>query len=132
MGDVANALGGQRAANVAAFAVTLDQAPGVDEVVHHLADAPFRDAEPDGQVLTGDHRVVGDEVERPLLRLADAEGPRSLRHTLKIRYRKTPSQARPKFPLSRGQAEECKDSRAPLLCFQPFLWSVLEHHSWAS
>ena len=33
-------------------------------------------------VLTGDHRVVGDEVERPLLSRADAEGRRSLRHSL--------------------------------------------------
>ena len=28
---------------------------------------------PAGQVLTGDHRVVGHQVERPLLRGADAE-----------------------------------------------------------
>ena len=34
----------------------------------HLADTALRDAEPEGKVLTGDHRVVGDEVERPLLR----------------------------------------------------------------
>ena len=82
MGDVAYALGRQRVANVAAFAVTLDKAPCIDEAAHHLADATLGDAEPEGQVLTGDHGVVGHEVQRPLLRRADAEGRRSLCHPL--------------------------------------------------
>ena len=35
-------------------------------------------------MLTGDHRVVGDEVQRPLLRRADAEGRRRLCHPLGV------------------------------------------------
>ena len=60
VGHVAYALGGQRVAGVSPVASTLDKAPGVYEAVHHLADPPLRDAEPVGQVLAGDHRVVGD------------------------------------------------------------------------
>ena len=74
MGDVANALGGQRVAGVAPFSSSLDKAPGVHEALHHLADPALRDAEPEGKVLTRDHWVVGYEVERPLLSRADAEG----------------------------------------------------------
>ena len=84
---VANTLGGQGVANVASFAVTLDEAPGFHEVVHHLAHPSLGDAEPGRQVLTGDHRVVGDEVECPLLRGCDAEGRRSLHHPLRTGYR---------------------------------------------
>ena len=84
--NVANTLGGQGVANVASFAVTLDEAPGFHEVVHHLADSSLGDAEPGRQVLTGDHRVVGDEVECPLLRGCDAEGRRSLHHPLRAGY----------------------------------------------
>ena len=62
------------------------EAPGVDEVAHHLADPSLGDPKPDGQVLTGDHRVVSDKVERPLLRRAGAEGRRSLRHPLGVGY----------------------------------------------
>ena len=46
--DVANALGRQRVASVSTSSSTLDKAPGIDEAVHHLADAPLRDAEPHG------------------------------------------------------------------------------------
>ena len=84
--DVANALGGQGVARVSAFAPALDQAPCIREAVHHLADPPLGDAEPDGKVLTGDHRVVGDEVEGPLLSRADAEGRRCLHHPLWLGY----------------------------------------------
>ena len=77
VGDVANALGGQRVAGVAPFSSSLDKAPGVHEALHHLADPALRDAEPEGKVLTRDHWVVGYEVERPLLSRADAEGRRS-------------------------------------------------------
>ena len=76
---VANALGGQRVAGVSAFASSLDQAPRIDEAVHHLADPALGNAEPVGKVVAGDHRVPGHEVQRPLLRRADAEGRRSLR-----------------------------------------------------
>ncbi len=48
-------------------------------------------------MLTGDHRVVGDEVERPLLGGAEAEGRRSLHHTLGTGYRGP-------FPLRRLRA----------------------------
>ena len=82
VGDVAYALGGKGVTGVSPFAPTLDQAPGIDEVAHHLADPSLGNAEPAGKVLTGDHRVVGDKVERPLLRRADAEGRCSLRHPL--------------------------------------------------
>ena len=82
VGDVANALGGQRETGVNALPSTLDQAPRVHEAVYHLADPALGDAEPAGKVLTGDHRVVGYEVERTLLRRADADGRRSLRHPL--------------------------------------------------
>ena len=54
----------------------------MDEAVRHLTNASLRDAKPAGKMLTGNHRVVGHEVERPLLRRADAEGRRSLRHPL--------------------------------------------------
>ena len=47
-----------------------------------LADPPLGDAEPGCKVLAGDHRVVGDDVQRPLLSWTDAEGWRSLRHAL--------------------------------------------------
>ena len=50
--------------------------------MHHLADPSLRDAKPAGKVLTGDHRVVGHEIQRPFLRRADAEGSRSLRRPL--------------------------------------------------
>ena len=66
VGDVADALGGQRVARVSTSSSSLDQAPGVHKAVHHMADPSLRDAEPAGKVLTGDHRVVGHEVERPL------------------------------------------------------------------
>ena len=56
------------------FAPAFHEVPCFDEAVHHLADTPLRDAEPAGEVLAGDHRVVGDEVQCPLLRRADAEG----------------------------------------------------------
>ena len=82
VGDVAYALGGQRVAGVSPLSSSLDKAPGIDQGAHHLAYAPLGDAEPAGKVLTGDHRVVGQEVERPLLRRADAEGRRSLCHPL--------------------------------------------------
>ena len=82
VGDVANALGGQREAGVASLSSSLDKAPGIDQGAHHLAYAPLGDAEPAGKVLTGDHQVVGHEVERPLLRGADAEGRRSLHQPL--------------------------------------------------
>ena len=52
----------------------------VNQAVHHLAGAPLGDAAPTGQMLTGDHRVVGHEVARSLLSWADAEGRRSLHH----------------------------------------------------
>ena len=42
--DVAYALGGQRVANVAAFAVTLNEVPSIGEAVHHLADPALGDA----------------------------------------------------------------------------------------
>ena len=58
--DVANALGGQGVAGVSPVSSLFDQAPGIDEAAHHLADTSLGDAEPAGQVLTGDHRVVGD------------------------------------------------------------------------
>ena len=87
VGDVANALGRQGVAGVSAFSSPLDDASGIDEAVHHLADPSLRDTEPHGKVLTGDHRVVGHEVERPLLRRADAEGRRSLHHPLWTGYR---------------------------------------------
>ena len=48
MGDVAYALGGQGVARVAPFPSALDQAPGIDEAAHHLADAALGDAEPEG------------------------------------------------------------------------------------
>ena len=86
VGDVADALGRQRVAGVSAFSVTFDQASGIDEAVHRLADAALGDAEPARQVLAGDHRVVGDQVERPLLRRGDAEGRRSLDHSLRAGY----------------------------------------------
>ena len=38
VGDVANALGGQRLVNVAPFSSLFDKAPGVHEAAHHLAD----------------------------------------------------------------------------------------------
>ena len=60
VGAVANALGGQRVANGAPFSSLFDKAPGVHEAAHHLADPSLGDAELEGQVLTGDHRVVGD------------------------------------------------------------------------
>ncbi len=47
-------------ANLAPSAVTPDEIPGLHQAVHHLAAPPLRDAEPGDQVLTGDHRVVGD------------------------------------------------------------------------
>ena len=59
----------------------------VHQAAHHLADSALGDAEPEGQVLAGDHWVVGDEVQRPLLRGADAEGRRSLHHALRVGYR---------------------------------------------
>ena len=49
---------------------------------HRLADTTLGDAQPGCQVLAGDHGVVGDEVKRPFLRRADAEGRRSPRHPL--------------------------------------------------
>ena len=82
VGDVAYALGGQGVAGVTPLALALDQAPCIDKATQHLADPALRHAEPDGQVLTGYHRVVGDEVQRPFLSRADAEGRRSLRHLL--------------------------------------------------
>ena len=84
VGDVANALGGQGVAGVSASSPALDQAPGVHEASHHLADSPLGDAEPKGQVLPWDHRVIGDEVQRAFLRRADAEGRRSLRHAFRV------------------------------------------------
>ena len=47
----------------------------------------LQDAKPAGKVLARDHRVVGDKVQRPLLRPADAEGRRSPCHPLGTRYR---------------------------------------------
>ena len=44
VGDVANALGGQRVADVAAFAVTLNEVPSIDEAAHHLAYPSLGDA----------------------------------------------------------------------------------------
>ena len=82
VGDVAYTLGGQRVANGSAFSSSLDKVPGVHEALHHLADPTLRDAQPIGKMLTGDHRVVGDKVERPLLSQAEAEGRCSLRHPL--------------------------------------------------
>ena len=82
MGDVTYALGGQRVAGLAAFAMTLNETPSINEGMHHLADPTLGDAEPKGQMLTGDHRVVGDEVEGLLLRGADAQGQCSLQHPL--------------------------------------------------
>ena len=43
---------------------------------------PSETPQPAGKVLTVDHRVVRDEVQRPLLRGVDAEGRRSLCHAL--------------------------------------------------
>ena len=87
VGDVANALVGQGVAPVATLSSLLDKPPCIDEASHHLADTPLRDAEPCGKVLAGDHWVVGDDVQRPLLRRADAEGRRSLGHALRVGYR---------------------------------------------
>ena len=86
VGNVAYTLGRQGVAGLASASVTLDQAPSINEAVHRLADATLGDAEPAGKVLTGDHRVVGHEVERPLLRRGDAEGWRSLRQPLRVGY----------------------------------------------
>ena len=86
VGDVAYALGGQGVAGVSPLSPSLDEAPGVHEAAHHLADSSIRNAEPSGQVLAKDHRVVGDKVQRPLLSRADAECRRSPHHALGTGY----------------------------------------------
>ena len=47
VGHVANALVGQGVAGVSAFASTLDEAPGVHQAAHHLADSSLGDSEPE-------------------------------------------------------------------------------------
>ena len=82
--DVAYALGGQRVANVSPFPPALDQAPCVSTRLRIIwLTRPSETPSQVGKVLAEDHRVVGDEVQRPLLRRADAEGRRRLRHTLR-------------------------------------------------
>ena len=85
VGHVANALGGQGVANVSPRFPLCSTRPQLSTRLRIIwLRRPSETPSQAGQVLTGDHRVVGDEVERPLLSRADAEGRRSPHHPLGV------------------------------------------------
>ena len=87
IGSLAGGSGDAPTATVPVEPQSVDQVPCIDQAAHHLADSAFGDVEPEGKVLTGDHRVVCDEVEPSFLRRAHAKGWRSLHHPIGVGYR---------------------------------------------
>ena len=75
VGNVTYALGRQGVARVAASSSTLDRAPGIDEVVHHLADT--RPSETPSQRATCSRGIIGWSVTRSSVRFSDRLTPKA-------------------------------------------------------